>query len=186
MKNFRLQKQLIIGGLAVLLLADLALAFYTVRMSDVRQNPETVLTAQARQVSLVKADVKRASEIQKKIPLYMKGLDEFERSLVPAPKGYSSVSEELNEVAKKNHVVIDDQKFHQKEIAGRDLIGLEIETSVTGDYGGIVRFLNGLQRSKSVYIVDSLPVETEHQTAGMNSTGSLKVGLHMRTYFRKT
>ncbi len=48
MKNFRLQKQLIIAGLAILLLADLALAFYTVRMTDVRQNPEAFLSAQSR------------------------------------------------------------------------------------------------------------------------------------------
>jgi type IV pilus assembly protein PilO len=185
MNNFRLQKQLILAGLAVLLLVDLALAFYTVRMTDVRQNPGAFLTAQSRQVSLVKADIKRAADIQKKIPLYLKGLDEFEGSLVPAPKGYSAVSEELGEVAKKNHVVIDDQKFHQKEIPGRDLVGLEIETSITGDYGGIVRFLNGLQRSKSVYIVDSLQVETEHQASGQNLAGSLKVNLHLRTYFRK-
>ncbi len=115
----------------------------------------------------------------------MKGLDEFEASLVPAPKGYSAISEELADVAKKNHVEIDEQKFHQKEVSGRDLTELEIETSVTGEYGGIVRFLNGLQRSKSVYIVDSLQVESDQQIAGKNLPGSLKVNLHLRTYFRK-
>lgn len=185
MMNFRLQKRLIVAGLIILLLADVALAFYTMRMTDVRQNPEVSLAAQSRQVSLVKADIKRATDIQKKIPMYLRGLDEFEGSLVPAPKGYSVISEELGDVAKKNHVSIDDQKFHQKEVAGRDLVGLEIETSVTGDYGGIVRFLNGLQRSKSVYIVDSLQVETQSQVPGQNATGALRVSLHLRTYFRK-
>jgi hypothetical protein len=185
MLNFKLQKRVIIAGLAILILADLALAFYSVRMLDVRQNPQTYYTAQSRQVALVRADVKRATEIQKKIPAYLKGLNDFEGSLIPAPKGYSAISEELADLAKKNRVSIDEERFHQKEISGRNLLGLEVETSVSGDYGGIVRFLNALQRSKSVYIVDSLQVETQAQSSGQNVPGALKVNLHLRTYFRK-
>ncbi len=181
----KLQKRLIIAGLAVLLLADVALAVYGVRMFDARQNPQSYLITQSRQVALVKADVKRATDIQKKIPSYLKGLDEFEGSLLPAPNGYSSISEELSALAKKNNVVIADKKFRQKEISGRNLLELEIETSVGGDYGGIVRFLNALQRSKSVYIVDTLQVETEGQVFGQTVTGALRVNLHLRTYFRK-
>ncbi len=185
MQNFRLEKQLIIVGLAILLLADAALAYYSVRMMDVRQNPGAYLAAQSRQVALVKADIKRASEIQKKIPSYLRGLDEFEGSLVPAPNGYSGISGELDDLARKHHVNIDDKKFHQKEIVGRNLIELEVETAVSGEYGGIVRFLNALQRSKSVYIVDSLQVETANQVPGQGFSGALKVNLHLRTYFRK-
>ncbi len=185
MQDFKLQKRLIIAGLILLLLADAALAVYSYRMMDVRQNPQAFLANQSRQVALVKADVKRASDIQKKIPSYLKGLDDFEGSLIPAPKGYSAISEELSDLAKKNHVAIDDEKFHQKEIAGRNLLELEIETSVGGDYGGIVRFLNALQRSKSVYIVDSLQVESQAQVSGQTAPGALRVDLHLRTYFRK-
>lgn len=185
MHDFKLQKRLIIAGLAILLLADVTLALYSVRMFDERQNPQAYLATQIRQVSLIKADVKRASEIQKKIPSYLKGLDEFEGSLLPAPKGYSSVSEEMGDLAKKNHVSIDEQKFHQREISGRNLLELEIDTVVGGDYGGIVRFLNALQRSKSVYIVDSLQVESQNQVIGQGTPGALRVNLHLRTYFRK-
>lgn len=185
MHDFKLQKRLIIAGLAILLLADVALAVYGMRMLDPRQNPQAFYVAQSRRVKLVKEDVRRATEIQKKIPTYLKGLDEFEGSLLPASNGYSSVSEELADIAKKNHVAIDDQKFHQKEITGRNLLELEIETAISGDYGGIVRFLNALQRSKSVYIVDSLQVETQSQTIGQGVPGALRVNLHLRTYFRK-
>ena len=183
--DFKLQKRLIIAGLAVLLLADVALAVYGVRMFDARQNPQSYLITQSRQVALVKADVKRAGDIQKKIPSYLKGLDEFEGSLLPAPKGYSSISEELAALAKKNNVAIADSKFRQKEITGRNLLEVEIETSVGGDYGGIVRFLNALQRSRSVYIVDTLQVDTEGQVFGQTVPGALRVNLHLRTYFRK-
>ncbi len=185
MQNFKLQKRLLLASLILLLLVDVALAVYSYRMTDVRQNPQAFLANQSRQVALVKADVKRASDIQKKIPLYLKGLDDFESSLIPAPKGYSAVSEELADLAKKNHVGIDDEKFRQKEIPGRNLLELEIETSVGGDYGGIVRFLNALQRSRSVYIVDSLQVESQAQVGGQTAPGALRVNLLLRTYFRK-
>jgi type IV pilus assembly protein PilO len=185
MQNFKLEKRVIISGLVILLLADMALAVYSVRMFDVRQNPQVYLAAQSRQVALVKADIKRAADIQRKIPTYLKGLDDFENSLIPAANGYSAVAEELASLAKKNNVAIADQKFHHKEISGRNLLELEIETSVGGDYGGIVRFLNALQRSKSVYIVDSLQVESEAQALGQNSPGGLRVNLRLRTYFRK-
>ena len=185
MQNFKLQKRVILAGLLLLLLADAALAIYSFRMMDLRQNPQALLATQSRQVALVKADVRRASEIQRKIPSYLKGLDDFEGSLTPAPKGYSAVSEELADLAKKNHINIDDEKFHQKDISGRNLLELEIETSVGGDYGGIVRFLNALQRSKSVYIVDSLQVESQAQQTGQTTPGALRVNLHLRTYFRK-
>ena len=185
MRNFPLQKRLIIAGLAVLLLADAVLGYYTYRMLDVRQNPEGALAVQSRQVSLVKADIKRASDIQKKIPAYLKGLDQFEGALSPAGNAYSSVSGELVEMAQKNHISIDDQKFAPKEVAGRNLTELDIDTSVNGDYPAIVRFLNALQRSKSVYIVDSLQVEPLSTLPGQAPTGTLRVSLHLRTYFRK-
>ena len=57
-----------------------------------------------------------------------------------------------------------------------------MEVTVSGDYNGIVQFLNKLQRSKSVYIVDGLEVETQN---GPGVVGALKVNLHLRTYFRK-
>jgi hypothetical protein len=185
MQNFQLQKRLIIAGLVILLLADVALGYYTMRLLDARQSPDAVIATQSRQVALVKADIKRASDIQKKIPTYLQGLDEFEGSLATSATGYSAVSQEMSDVAQKNHVVIDDEKFHPKEVPGRNLTELEIETSVGGDYANIVRFLNALQRSKSVYIVDSLQVESQSAVPGQPVLGMLRVNLHLRTYFRK-
>jgi len=54
---------------------------------------------------------------------------------------------------------------------------------VVGDYSGIVRFLNHLQRSKNTYIVDTLQVDTA--SSGQGPAGTLKIGLKILTYFRK-
>lgn len=182
MQDFALQKKLILGGLALLLAADVAFAYFTMRLSGSREVRQQTLAAETRQLALVKADVARATDIQKRTPEVLKELDEFEGSLLPASKGYSVVTQELNEFAKETHVLMEDVKFKQSEVSGRDLTTLELSVSIMGDYAGIVQFLNRLQRSKSVYITDGLEVAP---SGGQGSAGQLKVNLHLRTYFRK-
>jgi hypothetical protein len=187
MGNFALEKRLIIGALAVLLLVDGAFAYYSMKLSQARRNPQEVLAAEKTQVELLRADVKRAKEIQKKIPDYVKAFDRYEGDLPLASKGNSVISEELSSVAKTTHVQLEDQRFHQKDVPGRDLQEIELDATVGGDYANIVRFLNALQRSKNTYIVDSLRLESETSTQGNAAptpTG-LKVSLHLRTFFRK-
>jgi Tfp pilus assembly protein PilO len=183
MRDFALQRKLIIGGLALLLLADGAFAYFIVRLSGSRDQRQQALTMQARQVALVRADVKRATDIRQKTPEILKNLDDFENSLLPINKGYSVVTQETDQYAKESHVILDDVKFHEKEVAGQhNLTELTIEVAISGDYNGVVQFLNCLQRSKSVYIVDGLEVGTQN---GQGPVGALRINLHLRTYFRK-
>jgi len=183
MRDFTMQKRLIIAGLAVLLLADGALAYLGMKLAVPREVREQTLKAQGRQVALVKADIERAKAIQREMPDILKKFDDFEGTLLPASRGYSVLSQEMDEFAKESHVIVDDVKFHEKEVAGRNLSEVAIDATVNGDYNGIVYFLNHLQRSNNVYIVDELAVDLQNQTQG--PAGALRVNLHMRTYFRK-
>jgi Tfp pilus assembly protein PilO len=187
MADFALKKRLIIVGLGILLLLDAVFAYYSVKLSASRGNPQEVLKTEKTQVELLRADVKRASEIQKKIPDYVLAFDQYEGDLPSASQGYSVIAEELSSVAKSSHVAIEDQRFHQKEVPKRDLEEIDIEASVGGDYTSIVRFLNALQRSNNTYIVDSLGLESENIGPGtaQPAPAGLKVKLHIRTYFRK-
>jgi Tfp pilus assembly protein PilO len=183
MREFQLTKRVIIGALVVLLLADGALAYFNLKMSGPRDTRELVLTMQTRELALVKKDVEGAAEIRKKLPKILNGFDEFESTLLPASKGYSVIMQEIDEYARETHLIVDERKFREKDVKGRNLTELDLEARVSGDYNGIVHFLNDLQRSKRVYIVDSLDVETE--PGGQPATGALRVNLRMRTYFRK-
>lgn len=183
MQDFQIKKRLILGGLAVLLLADVALGYLSYRMSGSREERQQVLATRARELALVKADIKRATEIRQKIPQDLKALDGFENSFLPATKGYSVVTQELDEFAKDTRVLLEDVKFQEKDASEKNLKELQVEASVNGDYTGIVQFLNHLQRSKVVYIIEGLDVES--QNSGQSPAGTLKVNLHVRTYFRK-
>jgi Tfp pilus assembly protein PilO len=183
MGAFQRKKQLIIAGLVVLLLADAGLMYFNSQLLSPENSRQQTLTAETHQLALVKADVERATRIRGTIPEILKKFDQFEATLLPASKGFSVISQELDEYAHDTHLIVEDLQFHQKDVSGRNLEELLLDASVSGDYNGIVNFLNRLQRSKNVYIVDSLAVDSAQP--GQGAAGALRVSLHLRTYFRK-
>lgn len=183
MRDFALQKKLILAGLAALLLADGALAYLSMKVGVPREVREQALTKQNREAALVRGDIERARQIQREMPEVLKEFDGFEGTLLPASQGYSVLSQEMDGYAKEAHVMMEDVKFHEKDVEKRNLSEVLIESTVSGDYNGIVVFLNRLQRSKNVYIVDDLAVDSQNQSQG--PAGTLRVNLHVRTYFRK-
>ena len=185
MRDFKLQKLMMLAGLALLFVLDGALAYHNSRMASQEENPELALKLQARQVSLLKADVERASKIQARTPEIQKFFDQFEITLPPAGKGYSVISQEFDDISHDTHVAVQDVKFHQKDVTGRNLDEVDIQATLSGDYTGIVKFLNRLQRSKNTYIVDSLGLDSEAGPGTQVGPGTVKVALHVRSYFRK-
>jgi Type II secretion system (T2SS), protein M subtype b len=183
MTNFQTKKRLIMGGLAILLLADAGLLYFNAKLTSPENDRRLALAAETRQLALVKADVERASKIRQTIPDILKRFDAFEEALLPASKGQSVIAQELDDYARQTHLIVESVQIHQKDITGRNLTELHMEASVDGDYNGIVEFLNHLQRSKNVYIVDALTVESGDASHG--TAGVLRVSLNMRTYFRK-
>lgn len=188
MSEFKTKKRVILAGLGLLLAVDGALAEYNRRLMIKDANPEVKLKAESLYVALVKKDIERATNIKGNLPEVQKNFDQFETTLPPAGKGYSMVSQEVGEIARETHVVVRDLKFREKEVAGRNVDEIEMDALVDGDYAGIVRFLNRLQRSKNTYVVDSLGLDSATSAAGQNQAppGTVKVSLHVRSYFRKT
>jgi hypothetical protein len=181
-RDFKIQKQLIIGGLALLIGADLCLAAYSWRQSATPQTPKDQLTAEVQKLDLLRADIRRAEEIKEKMPDTRKDCDKFEQSLRPSTTGYSAISTEIGAIASKSALQVDDLSFKQKAVPTRNLEAVDMDATVNGDYASLVKFLNGLQRSENVYEVEGLSVATDAQKTGGN--GPVRVVVHMRTYFR--
>jgi Tfp pilus assembly protein PilO len=116
------------------------------------------------------------------MPSTQQDCDKFEKSLLPSNTGYSAVTEELSEIARKTGLQFSSKNFHQKDVASRKLTEVELEASISGDYASVVKFLNGLQRSQNVYVVDGLALSSENQAQGPPNV--LRLSLRMRTYFR--
>lgn len=190
MGDFKVRKAVVLTVLALLLATDAVLAFYSSQIAGRAQDPELALKAQTKQLENMKNDVERANKIKARMPEFENYFDQFESTLPPQGKGYSMVSQEFDDIAREAHVQVKDMKYHQKEVSGRNLDEIGIEATLEGDYTGIVRFLNHVQRSKNTYVVDSLGLDSERGTGpGQNNpgpTGVVKVDLRVRSYFRKT
>jgi len=179
--DFRLQKRLITAAVALLIAADVALAAYSWNMGTTPRN-ERELAAQTTQLKISQADLERAKGIQHSMPAIQADCDKFEHMLFPASSGYSSVTGDLDSIARKTGAQVQDLSFKQSDVPQRGLTSVEITSSVNGTYVAVVRFVNALQRSEHIYVLDGLSLSSDTQNPGAAS--QIKVALHMQTYFR--
>lgn len=180
-RDFKLQKRLILGAVVLLIVGDLALAAYSWKLASSPRTPQQEFAAQSQKLEILRADIKRAQAIQAYMPHIQTDCDAFEHDrLFPAATGSSSVLADIGSISKKASLQISDLVFKQKEIPNRKMTEVVIDATVAGDYKNIVEFLNGLQRSQNIYQVDNLSLASEVQ----NTSGMLRVAVHMKTYFR--
>lgn len=180
-RDFKFKKRAIMLLLALLVAADVALGVYSWSLASA-QSAKQELALMTVNRDLLKKDIQRALEIRSHIPAIQKDCDTFEQSLFPESTGYSTVSAELGELAAKAGLRLDSRSFKPKGVKGRDLTELTIDAQVIGDYRGVVRFLNGLQRSRNFYAVEGLSARASAKQQG--GRGALEVTVHIKTYFR--
>jgi hypothetical protein len=180
-RSFSVKRRLILVGLGLLLAADLALAAYSWQTSTALRTPMARLKEDSHKLDLLNSDIERAERIRHDLPATVADYDRFDASLLPAGTADSTVTAELDELARKSGLRIESLNFRYREIPGRNLTQLDLETAVDGDYANIVKFMNNLQRSHNFYIVESLNLQAQGQGIG---PGTMRIGLKMKTYLR--
>ena len=88
-RDFILQKRVVVGSLALLVLADCGLAAFSWRQASAPRTPQQELERQTVQLKLLQGDIDRAKAIQQSMPATQMDCDKFEKSLFPAATGYS-------------------------------------------------------------------------------------------------
>jgi len=180
--DFQRKKTIIVVALVLFIAADCGMAIFSVARETSMRSPQQELVARTTQLKLLQADVERARLIKNDSPVAKHDCDEFENSLPLAGSGYSVVSSELDEIGSKAGLQIGSLGFHQNDLEGRGIAEVTVDAEVTGNYKSVVHFLNGLQRSANYYAVESLALNGE--AAGRLPSGSLKLALHLKAYFR--
>jgi Tfp pilus assembly protein PilO len=181
-RDFTLQKRAILVVLGLLLAADLGLAIYSWRLASSPQTPQREFDEQNTKLAVLRGDIHSAQKIKDDMPFTKLDCEKFEKDLPVESASSSAIASEFDEIAKKSNLRIDTLTAHQKEIANRGVAEVSIDTTVTGDYGSVVRFVNGLQRSQRFYVLDGLTLATDAQNQA--AQGPIRVALHLRTYFR--
>jgi hypothetical protein len=180
-RDYTIRKRIILAALGLLLAADAALAYFSWQTATAPKTPRQVLTQTSEQVKILKADVERARGIRRETPATQRDCERFERSMLPAGGGYSAVTSEMGGLARKAGVKIVSLAYHRKESAEKPFTQVDLDGSIEGDYGSVVRFVNELQRSEGLYIVDDLSLAGSQEKSG----GLLRVNVRIRTFFRK-
>jgi Tfp pilus assembly protein PilO len=181
-RDFTLQKRAILVVLGLLVAADLGLAIYSWRLASSPHTPQAEFDEQNIKLAVLQGDILSAQKIKDDMPSTKHDCEKFERSLPVTSASSSAIASEFDEIAKKSNLKIDALTSHPKEIANRGMTEFTIEATVTGDYGSVVRFVNGLQRSQRFYVLDGLALATDAQNQA--AQGPIRVALHLRTYFR--
>ncbi|MGH9717009.1 MAG: GspMb/PilO family protein [Candidatus Acidiferrales bacterium] len=167
------------AALVLLVAADLVFVFALWRIG--REGPQQMRQRRGRlaeEAALLRADVARGEKIRVALPQAGKQCDAFyNQAFFDSATGYSQIESDLDKISKDAGVQTSGLTFSQREVKGRGVTEIHVRTKVTADYPSLIRFINGVERSKDFYLLDGLKLHSAN--AGMVN---LEIKLH--TYFR--
>ena len=112
------------------------------------------LTVAWQQLQAKTRQVEPLRGLDKKIPVASQQIDQFYRDRFSAHD--SDVAEAMGNLAKENGVKIQGAKYAWGNPEPVGLRRVEIEAEIQGDYQSLAKFLNGLERNKIFFIVNSV------------------------------
>lgn len=179
MSRSRGWKKVVLAGLGALVVVDLGLA---ILLWQLRQTDPVDLTRERTlletKAKLLKADVARGESIRKEMPKVGEQAGEFyEQQLPAATGGYSSLVSDLGEIASKAGLRTSSTNFQDHELKERGVTEIQIQETVEGDYASVMKYIQGLERSKNFYLLSDLGLDS-------SETGILHLKLVLKTYFR--
>jgi len=183
MRDFTLRKRIILTVLWLLVAADLGLAVYSYGLAAAPYTPQKQFDDQNVRLKILQKDIASAEGIKTNMPSTRADCEKFERGLPLESVGSSSMTADLDGLARKAGLqILTFTVPKQKELSGHPITEVQIDMTVNGNYASVARFINDLQRSDKFYIVDDLNLtEAQSKTA----LGNLSVVFHLRTYFRE-
>jgi len=82
------------------------------------------------------------------------------------PPSYSAILETLGQIKAKGQVQLSRAGYTQAPGSG-DLTEIRIDAGLSGDYAGIMRFINGLERNETFFIIRAMAL-TGQQSGTVN------------------
>src|SRR5581483_848716 len=161
-----------IAMLGVDLLAVIILFSPLVGSGESRRQEMQQLQAELRQKT---RQVEPLRGLDKKVVLASEQIDSFYRDRLPTRE--STISEELGKLAAQRGIKIGQAKYDTKESEDVGLTPFFIEATCQGGYLQLMRFINGLERDKTFFIVNSVVL-------GDAQGGTVKLQLKLETYLR--
>jgi len=112
--------------------------------------------------------------LDKKVELSRQQIDEFYSKRIPP--SYSAILERLGDISSKSPVRLTRGAYTQAPGSG-DLTEIRMDYGLSGDYPAIMRFLNGLERSQTFFIIRAMALTGQQ-------SGTVNLRLEFSTWLR--
>jgi len=156
----------------------LLIARWRMAVASSRQQLQSRALALKLRTAQLRSNLDRAAEIRARLPQIGRDSDQFyDHDLHGMKTGYPALVGDLGRIAAGAGVHASGVRFSQKDLAAHGVTEVEADAVIEGDYAGLVRFINGLERSKNLYLLDSLSLAS-------SAPGAIKLNVRLRTYFR--
>ncbi|MDQ6759400.1 MAG: type 4a pilus biogenesis protein PilO [Acidobacteriota bacterium] len=167
---------------AVLIVANLVAGYFVLRpiggSPEELRNQVADLRVQMRQRQNT---IARTRQFATKIEAGRSQGDEFmDDYFLPRRIAYSSVLAELNQAATTSHLKPKEAAFATEPIEGSDtLTMMQISANFEGNYADLIRFINLIDKSESLMIIEGLNATPQQ------GSGTLNVTLKLDTFVRE-
>lgn len=169
------QLNLHIAGVALLAILNMVLlARLGLALRDLGASRQEQLQQAETQLIQLRAQTARLNGLPNKVEQSRKDADKFYAQRIPA--NYSSILADLGTLASKNNVRLAGAGYSQ-EPALEGLTELRIDAHLAGQYSGIMHFINGLERDKTLFVIQTLTL-TGQQGGQVNLRLRLSTYLH--------
>lgn len=177
--NSRKWKLAVKIALVCVLAADATLGVVSWRVaSEAPESQAQKLAQLSANARLLASDIQKGQEIEKRLPNLASECDQFyKEDLLPSSSGYAAVMADIEQMAQKAGVQAGGLDFHEEALKERALEEVRISSAVEGDYPGLIRLIEELERSRHFYLLDELALSSQQ-------SGMIKLQISLRTYFR--
>jgi Tfp pilus assembly protein PilO len=163
------------AGVALLLILNLVLAVRLfLAWSTLRTASADQIQQQQTAYRALQLEMTPLRGLPQKVSLSRTKADEFYKARFPG--AYSTISATINDLATKNSVRLTNLGYAPTPaIAG--LAELRMDASLSGEYAALMHFINGLERSKTFFVINGLTL-TGQQGGLVNLRLKLNTYLH--------
>ena len=162
-------------GFGVLAIATILLAIRVgLDWREISSSNIDAMAAKQAQLKVLELQTAPLRGLDKKVDKSHEQIDEFYAKRIPA--SYSAFLERLGELKEKAPVQLSRVGYTQVPGSG-DLTEIRMDAGVSGDYLGIMRFINGLERNQTFFIIRAMALSGQQ-------SGTVNLRLQVSTWLR--
>ena len=163
------------AGVALLLILNLVLAVRLfLAWSTLHSASADQLSQQQTALRALQLEMSPLKGLPQKVDVSRTKANEFFGARFPA--AFSTISATINDVATKNSVHLTNLSYTPAR-APEGLVELRLDASLSGEYAPLMHFINGLERSKTFFLINGLTL-TGQQGGLVNLRLRLNTYLH--------